>query len=85
MAILVAIERTGDLFRSFYVSADDQLHAERLLLEAFPEVGNIQWHLMPENVGRAIHLRPNEVMERQIGRRIVVDSLSNPLGEADQS
>lgn len=83
MAILVAIERTEDLFRCFYVSADNQLHAERLLREAFPEVGDIQWHLMPENVGRALHLRPNEVMEWQIGRRIVVDLLTDP-GEDDQ-
>ena len=74
----------GDLFRCFYVSADNQLHAERLLLEAFPDVGDIQWHLIPENVGRAIHLRLNEVMEWQIGLRVVVDSLSNPLGD-DQS
>jgi hypothetical protein len=81
MATLVAIERMGDLFRCFYVSADNQLHAERLLRGAFPEIGDIQWHLMPENVGRALHLRPNEVMEWQIGRRIVVDLLTDPLGE----
>ncbi len=84
MAILVAIERTGDLFRCFYVSADNQPHAERLLRAAFPEVGDIPWHPMPENVGLALHLRPNEVMEWQIGRRIVVDSLTDPLGEDDQ-
>ena len=84
MAILVAIERMGDLFPFFYVSADNQLHAERLLRGAFPEVRDIQWHFMPENVGRALHLRANEVMEWQIGRRIVVDSLTDPLGEDDQ-
>jgi hypothetical protein len=84
MTTLVAIERTGDLFRCFYVSADNQLHAERLLRNAFPEVRDIQWHAMPQNVGRALHLRVNEVMEWQIGRRIVVDLLTDPLGEEDQ-
>jgi hypothetical protein len=80
MTTLIAIERTGDLFRCFYVSADNQLHAERLLRGAFPEARDIQWHAMPENVGRALHLRANG----QIGRRIVVDSLTDPLGEEDQ-
>ncbi len=84
MAIRVAIERMGDLFRCFYVSADNQLHAERLLRAAFSEVGEIQWHLMPENIGRALHLRPNEVMDWQIGRRVIVDSLTDPSGEEDQ-
>jgi hypothetical protein len=63
--------------------ADNQLHAERLLREAFPAVRDIQWHLMPENVDEPCTF-PNEVMEWQIGRRIVVDSLTDPLGEEDQ-
>jgi hypothetical protein len=38
----------GDLFPFFYVSADNQLHAERLLRAAFPEVGDIPWHPCPK-------------------------------------
>jgi len=86
MPIFVAIERTGpDLLRCFYVSADNQLHGENLLRQAFSEVSELEWHPMPENVGRALHLRPNEVMEWRIGRQIVADSLTDPLGDEDQS
>jgi hypothetical protein len=85
MSILIAVESIGpDLFRWFYVSADSQLHAESLLRGAFPDVGEIQWHAMSENFGRAVHLRPNEVMECQIGRRVVVESLSEPSGNDDK-
>ncbi len=82
MPMLIAIERVGsDLFRCFYVSANNHLHAENLLREAFPDVREIEWHALPENVGRALHLRPNEVMEWQIGRQIVVKALTDPLGD----
>jgi hypothetical protein len=86
MSILIAVEGIGpDLFRCFYVSADSQMHAECLLREAFPDVGEIQWHPMAENIGRALHLRPNEVMEWQIGQRIVVETLSDPSGNDDEN
>lgn len=82
---MIAIERIGpDLRRCFYVSANNHLHAERLLREALPDVQDIEWHSLSENVGRALHLRPNEIMEWQIGRQIVVDSLTDPLGDDDQ-
>jgi hypothetical protein len=35
---------------------------------------------LSDNAGRALHLRPNEVMEWRIGERIVVNSLTDPLG-----
>jgi hypothetical protein len=45
-------------FGAFYVLADNQLHAERLLRGAFPEARDIQWHLMPENVNEPCTFGP---------------------------
>ena len=58
MATLVAIERTGDLFRCFYVSADNQLHAERLLRGAFLRSGIFNGTSCPKMLDEPCTLGP---------------------------
>lgn len=85
-AVQVAIERIGttDMFRCFYVSADDREEAERLLRAAFPDVGQIRWFgPLSQAAGQALNLRAAEVMEWRIGERIVVSALTSPLGSPD--
>jgi hypothetical protein len=71
-----------DVFRRFYISADQREEAERLLRAAFPHVCEVRWYgPLSHAAGQALDLQPAEVMEFRIGKRLVASAMTNPLAD----